>query len=62
MKTHDEMVAEWMKDPEFKIEYNSLEEEFALLDEVLKYTRRPIGKAMAKRLAAVLGASHKRFL
>lgn len=40
MKTHDEMVAEWMKDPEFKIEYDSLEEEFALLDEVLKARKR----------------------
>jgi transcriptional regulator with XRE-family HTH domain len=40
MKTHDEMVAEWMKDPEFKVEYDSFEEEFALLDEVLKARKR----------------------
>lgn len=40
MKTHDEMVAGWMKDPEFKAGYDALEEEFALLDEVIKARRR----------------------
>ena len=40
MKTHDEMVAEWMNDPEFKAEYDALDEEFALLDEVLKARKR----------------------
>lgn len=36
MKTHDEMVAGWMKDPEFKAAYDALEPEFDLLDELLK--------------------------
>ena len=40
MKTHDEMVAEWMKDPEFKIEYDALEYEFELLEECLKARKR----------------------
>ncbi|WP_228940351.1 MULTISPECIES: hypothetical protein [Photorhabdus] len=33
--THDEMVANWMKDPKFKAEYDKLEEEYTLLDELL---------------------------
>ncbi len=40
MKTHDEMVADWMKDPEFKAEYDALDEEFALFDSVLKARKR----------------------
>ena len=36
MKTHEEMIAQWKKDPEFRREYDSLEEEFALFDELLK--------------------------
>ena len=39
MKTHDEMVAGWMKDPEFKAEYDALEDEFALFDEILTAER-----------------------
>lgn len=39
MMSHDEMVAKWMKDPEFKKEYDALEEEFALFDECLKARR-----------------------
>jgi DNA-binding XRE family transcriptional regulator len=39
-KTHDEMVSEWMKDPEFKKEYDALEDEFALLDEFLNARKR----------------------
>lgn len=34
--THDEMVANWKKDPEFRREYDALENEFALFDELLK--------------------------
>ena len=34
-KTHSEMVEEWMKNPAFKAEYDAIEEEFALLDELL---------------------------
>jgi len=35
MKTHDEMVADWMKKPEFKAAYDALEDEFAIFDEAL---------------------------
>lgn len=34
------MVAEWMNDPKFKAEYDALDEEFTLLDEVLKARKR----------------------
>ena len=34
-KTHDEMVSEWMKDPAFREEYDKLEAEFQLLDDIL---------------------------
>lgn len=36
MKTHDEMLREWRRDPEFVREYDSLEDEFALFDELLR--------------------------
>lgn len=36
MKSHDQMVAEWMKDTAFKQEYEALESQFALFDELLK--------------------------
>ena len=46
--THAKMVAEWMKDPEFKAEYDRLNrEEFALLDEILK-ARREAGLSQAE--------------
>jgi len=40
MKTHDEMVAEWMRIPEFKAQYDDLEDEYALLAECLKARKR----------------------
>ena len=40
MKTHDKMVADWMKDPKFKAECDALEEEFNLFDEALKARKR----------------------
>jgi len=40
MKTHDEMIAGWMKDPKFKAEYDALEDEFALFDAVLAARKR----------------------
>src|ERR1035437_6345434 len=40
MQTHDEMIADWMKDPAFKAEYDALEDEFTLFDEVLKARKR----------------------
>jgi len=36
MKSHDEMINEWMQDPEFKKEYDALEPEFAKFDELIK--------------------------
>ncbi len=39
MKTHEEMVAQWMKDPEFKAEYDALEEEFSIFDALVEARR-----------------------
>ena len=36
MKSHDEMLSEWMKYPEFKSEYHALEAEFVLFDMLFK--------------------------
>jgi hypothetical protein len=36
MKTHDEMIQAWMQDPAFVREYDALEQEFALFDELLR--------------------------
>ncbi|MBS1254608.1 MAG: Antitoxin HigA1 [Deltaproteobacteria bacterium] len=36
MKSHNEMVSKWMQDHNFKAEYDALESEFALFDELLK--------------------------
>jgi len=47
MKTHDEMVQEWMKEPEFRREYDALEAEFALFDELLK-ARQAAGLTQAQ--------------
>ena len=40
MKTHDEMIGLWKKDPAFRKAYNALEEEFALFDELLEARSR----------------------
>lgn len=40
MKTHDEMVRKWMEDPDFVREYDNLEQEFALFDELLGARKR----------------------
>lgn len=47
MKTHDEMVHEWMQDPGFVREYDALEQEFALFDELL-HARRDAGLTQAE--------------
>ena len=36
MKTHRELINEWMQEPEFVAEYDALADEFALFDEMLK--------------------------
>ena len=40
MLTHDEMIQEMLKDPVVKAEYDALEPEFALFDELLKARKR----------------------
>jgi DNA-binding XRE family transcriptional regulator len=40
IKTHDDMIAKWMKNPAFKAEYNALEEEYQLLREMLHARKR----------------------
>ncbi|HZW31563.1 MAG TPA: helix-turn-helix transcriptional regulator [Isosphaeraceae bacterium] len=40
MMTHDEMVKKILSDPNVKAEYDALEEEFALLDELLAARHR----------------------
>jgi len=52
MKTHNQMIKDWMKESRFKEEYDALEEEFTLLDELLK-ARRGAGltqEQVAKRM------------
>lgn len=36
MKTHEEMIAQWMQNPQFKVAYDALEEEFALFTELVR--------------------------
>ena len=36
MTTHEEMMADWMQDPEFKAEYDALEEEFSVFDALVE--------------------------
>ena len=47
MTTHDEMVAEWMADPEFKAAYDALDDKFRLFDELLA-ARRNAGMTQAQ--------------
>ncbi len=36
MTDHEKMIEKWKKDPAFMVEYDALEDEFDLLDELLK--------------------------
>ncbi len=47
MKSHDEMVQGWMNDPDFVREYDALEHEFVLFDELLR-ARRDAGLTQAE--------------
>jgi transcriptional regulator with XRE-family HTH domain len=47
MKTHDEMVHAWMQDPDFVREYDALEQEFTLFDEMLR-ARKAAGLTQAE--------------
>ena len=40
MKTHRELLDEWMQEPEFVAEYDALAEEFALFDKMLKAQKK----------------------
>ncbi len=46
MKTHDEMIAEWKEDPEFRRQYDALEDEYLLFDELLS-ARKQAGLTQA---------------
>lgn len=39
-KAHNAMVTEWMKDPNFKAEYDALKEEYQLLREMIHARKR----------------------
>ena len=60
MKTHDQMVTEWMKDPAFKMAYDALEPEFSLFDELLKarhaagLTQAEVAQRMGSKVSAVV--------
>jgi DNA-binding XRE family transcriptional regulator len=59
MKSHDEMVAEWMKDAAFKQEYKRLESQFTLFDELLRarheagLTQNEVAERMGTKASAV---------
>jgi predicted transcriptional regulator len=53
MKSHNEMVADWKKDPTFREQYDGLEAEFALFDELLN-ARKEAGLTQAD-VAARMG-------
>ena len=59
VKTHREMIDEWMKEPEFVAEYDALADEFALFDEMLKarknagLTQADIAKKMGTKTPAI---------
>lgn len=59
MKTHEEMMAEWKKDPAFCREYDALEEEFVLFDELLRarkkagLTQEEVARRMGTKVPAV---------
>ncbi|MBF0153019.1 MAG: helix-turn-helix transcriptional regulator [Magnetococcales bacterium] len=50
---HDEMLTEWMTDPEFKTAYDALDDEFRLFDELLA-ARKKAGMTQAQ-VAAKMG-------
>lgn len=59
MKSHEEMLNEWKKDPAFKQEYDALETEFSLFDELLKarkkagLTQADVAERMGTKTSAV---------
>ena len=59
MKTHDEMVKEWQKDPNFEHAYNALEEDFLIFDELMQarqkagLTQAEVAKKMGTKTPAI---------
>ena len=59
VKTHREMIDEWMRDPEFVAEYDALADEFALFDEMLRVrknaglTQADVGEKMDTKTPSV---------
>jgi transcriptional regulator with XRE-family HTH domain len=59
MKTHEQMIAKWKKDPAFKAEYDALEQEFSMFDELLKarvaakLTQAEVAKRMGTKVPAI---------
>ena len=59
MKTHNQMIKDWMKESRFKKEYDALEEEFTLLDALLKarkgagLTQEQVAKRMGTKTPAI---------
>lgn len=55
METHDEMIARWHRDPEYRKAYDALEEQFSWFDQFLN-ARTKAGLTQAE-VAQRLGAS-----
>ena len=59
VKTHRQMVAEWKRDPEFKVAYDELETEYVLLRDLLQarqragLTQAEVAKKMGTKAPAV---------
>ena len=59
MKSHKQMVKEWIKDPEFKKAYDDLEEEFSLFDELIQarhkagLTQEEVAEKMGTKAPAI---------
>jgi transcriptional regulator with XRE-family HTH domain len=70
MKTPGEMVVEWMENPEFKAEYDALEEEFDVFDALIAerkaagLSQTEVAKRMGTKAPAIAflesaGGKHK---
>ena len=59
MKSHDEMLEEWKRDPDFQKAYDDLEAEFLLFDELLKarkeagLTQSDVAERMGTKTSAI---------
>jgi transcriptional regulator with XRE-family HTH domain len=59
MKTHNELVEQWLQDAEFKKEYEALAAEFSLFDELLRarkeagLTQAEVAERMGTKTSAV---------